>query len=271
MPHNFKPAMKPHDHAVGPAAWIVVRERNVLVQQGTAEFADHETASLLPTGDAVHYLGTLEDRPVWGVGVDDAQYAPEGYEFIDLFTLYARTGGEEWILGGRAVQIIEWGRHHRFCGRCGRPTEPVDNDRSMRCPSCNILSYPRLSPAVIMLVHRGDDEILLARGRQFRVPMYTTLAGFVEPGESVEEAVRREIEEEVGLQVGDVHYQGSQPWPFPNSLMLGFYAEYESGDIHIDETELMDAQWYRTDALPNIPGPISIANRLITGFIAARR
>jgi NAD+ diphosphatase len=121
-----------------------------------------------------------------------------------------------------------------------------------------------------MLVHNGDD-LLLARGRLFPVPMYSALAGFVEPGESIEEAVRREVAEEVGVAIGRLDYFGSQPWPFPNSLMLGFFAEYAGGDIVIDESEIVDANWYRHDQLPNVPGEISIASKLIRAYCESRR
>ncbi len=142
----------------------------------------------------------------------------------------------------------------------------------MQCPACGLLAYPRLAPAMITLVTRGepgaDQEALLGRGVQFRAPMYSCLAGFVEPGESLEQAVIREVFEEVGVQVGAVTYRGSQPWPFPHSLMIGFRAQWQSGEIQCDPTEIVDAQWYRRDALPNIPPRISIARKLIDEWIA---
>ena len=140
----------------------------------------------------------------------------------------------------------------------------------MRCGTCGLLSFPRLSPAVIMVVHRGD-EMLLAHGRAFPAPVYSALAGFVEPGESLEEAVRREVREEVGVEVGEPQYVASQPWPFPNSLMLGFYAEWADGDIEIDPNEIVDARWFHVDEMPTFPGSTSIASQLINGYIAMRR
>jgi NAD+ diphosphatase len=171
------------------------------------------------------------------------------------------------IQHGRAVQLVEWGRTHRFCGRCGTATERQANERSMKCPACGLLAFPRLAPAMITLVTRGD-EALLARGVAFRGPMYSCLAGFVEPGESLEGAVIREVREEVGIEVGNVQYRGSQPWPFPHSLMVGFRAEWVSGDIVCDPAEILDAQWYMRDALPNIPPGISIARKLIDAWVA---
>lgn len=146
------------------------------------------------------------------------------------------------------------------------------NERAMKCPRCNLMNFPRLAPAMITLVTRGvpgpDQEALLARGVQFRAPLYSCLAGFVEPGETLEGAVVREVREEVGIEVGTVRYMGSQPWPFPHSLMLGFRAEWVSGDIECDPSEIMDANWYRKDALPNIPPGISIARKLIDAWLS---
>ena len=171
------------------------------------------------------------------------------------------------MAAGRAVQIVEWERTNRFCGRCGIPNELAMGERAMRCPQCRLLRFPQLSPAIITLVHRGD-EVLLARSHRFPEGLFSALAGFVEPGETVEGALVREVEEEVGIRVKNLEYRSSQPWPFPNSLMLGFWAEYESGAIVLEEAEIAEAHWFPVDALPNIPGPISIANQLITSWVA---
>ena len=146
---------------------------------------------------------------------------------MPLRALWGRLDEVEWTVAGRAVQLVEWDRTHRFCGRCGDSTIPASGERARRCPRCGLLAFPRLAPAIIVLVERdGDDgpEALLARGRQFPIPMYSCLAGFVEPGETMEEAVHREVREEVGVTLADVRYVASQPWPFPHSLMLGFTA-----------------------------------------------
>ncbi|MDH4169551.1 MAG: NAD(+) diphosphatase [Acidimicrobiia bacterium] len=243
--------------------WLVVHATGVLRTD------DSWPTEGLPSPEPVHVLGTLDRRPVYGVGVPDAAEAPPGSRFVDLFSLHAEVGHEQWLMAGRAVQIVEWARTHRFCGRCGVDNILADGERAMRCPRCGLLSFPRLSPAVIMAVHR-DDEILLARGAQFVVPMYSTLAGFVEPGETIEAAVRREVREEVGLTVGGLEYFDSQPWPFPNSLMLGFFAEYHSGQIVPDPTEILEASWYHYGDLPAIPPDLSIANRLIMEFVRRR-
>ena len=202
----------------------------------------------------VHVVGTsvwVNDAPSdhqWRqhvVGVVDgtawhAVEVPEGVDpsdgaAVDLYAFHGRAGEGAWLAAGRAVQLVEWGRTHRFCGRCATATEPAIGDRAMRCPACGLMAFPRLAPAMITLVTRGNDgagqQALLARGVRWSIPMYSCLAGFVEPGESLEGAVVREVREEVGLTVGDVRYRGSQPWPFPHSLMIGFRARYEAGDL----------------------------------------
>jgi NAD+ diphosphatase len=217
-----------------------------------------------------HFLGTLDGHAYWGVDVSDGD--PSDGAALDLFSLFGRTSEDEWLVAGRAVQIVDWARTHRFCGRCGTPTEIAPNERAMRCPACRHMAFPRLAPAMITLVTRGepgpDQEALLARGVQFRMPMFSCLAGFVEPGETLEGAVIREVREEVGVEVDRVRYLGSQPWPFPHSLMLGFRADWVGGDIVCDPTEIAEANWYRKDALPPIPPGISIARKLIDHWLA---
>ena len=222
---------------------------------------------LPPDGEwTTHFLGTLDGVACWGVDVPvDAD--PSDGAAIDLHSYFGRASEEEWLVAGRAVQLVEWSRTHRFCGRCATPTVPSPGERAMRCPACGLLAYPRLAPAMITLVTRGD-QALLARGVQWNVPMYSCVAGFVEPGESLEGAVVREVREEVGIEVADVRYQGSQPWPFPHSLMLGFRAEHASGEIVCDPTEIADAGWYGRDELPMIPPGISIARKLIDAWLA---
>lgn len=170
---------------------------------------------------------------------------------------------------GYAAQISTWAREHRFCGSCGRPTVQVPGERAMYCEEDNLRFYPRISPSMIVLITRGD-EILLARSPRFVTGVYSTLAGFVEPGESVEDCVRREVMEEVQVKVRNIKYLGSQCWPFPHSMMLGFHAEYESGDIVPQADEIEDARWFRIDDLPPLPANRSIARYLIEAYLAQR-
>ncbi len=260
------------------ARWMVVRRGEVLIR------VDGDPLDRLPTladlaidladmGAAVHHIGRQNEVHFYAADATDDIELPAGFEFVGLRALHPSLGESLWYAAGRAVQLVEWARTHRFCGRCGAPTAPVPGERAMGCDACGLHQYPRLSPAVIMIVHRGD-EMLLAQGARFGAKIYSALAGFVEPGESLEQAVRREVREEVGLTVGEIEYFGSQSWPFPNSLMIGFYACYESGDLHLDPAEIVDAQWFRGYDLPNVPGPTSIARQLIDNFatrVAARR
>jgi NAD+ diphosphatase len=164
------------------------------------------------------------------------------------------------------MQLIRWDRGHKFCGQCGKLTESKKDERAKICPSCGLSAYPRLSPAVIVAVVKGD-RLLLGTSKRFRADFWSVLAGFVEPGETLEECVVREVREEVGILVENVHYFGSQPWPFPDSLMVGFTAEYAAGEITVDQTELTDANWFTADDLPRIPPKVSIARRLIDWFV----
>ena len=230
---------------------------------GTKVFIDDRPAE---DGWDHHFLGMHGSVAVWGIDVPHGQDPAYGAE-TDLYSLFGRVSETDWAVAGRAVQIVEWARTHRYCGRCGEKTRLADNERAFVCPSCRLMNFPRLAPAIITLVTRGD-EALLARGVQFRAPMYSTLAGFVEAGESMEDAVHREVREEVGVEITNIRYWGSQPWPFPHSLMVGFRAEWTSGHIEIDPSEIVDAQWYTRDSLPPIPPGISIARKLIDAWLA---
>jgi NAD+ diphosphatase len=211
-----------------------------------------------------HYLGRFRDRCVYAV---DAQgQLPEGYSTAGLREWLGRVEPSVFYLAGRAHQVIDWHRSHRFCGRCGTEMEDHPADRAKVCPSCNLINYPRLSPSIIVLITRGE-EMLLARNAQWPVNMFSTLAGFVEPGESIEQTVHREVLEEVGLQVRNLQYLGSQSWPFPNSLMLGFHAEYAGGEIVCQDEEISEARWFTAGDLPNIPPKTAISRWLIDDFI----
>jgi NAD+ diphosphatase len=252
------------DAQAGPAHWWVVRAGEILVlESGAPPFGVPPVVDV--TEDPI-ILGSLGDHLVWAVGVDHRAEAPPGYRFAPLRALVGQLAEDRWVLAGRAVQLVEWARTSRYCGRCGAPTVASPGERGMRCPACGLVAYPRLAPAVITLVERGD-EVLLANGRAFGTPMYSCLAGFVEPGETLEAAVRREVGEEVGVDLDEVRYFGSQPWPFPHSLMIGFLATWGGGDIVIDETEMADAGWFSAGAMPMIPPRMSIARALIDDWL----
>jgi NAD+ diphosphatase len=210
------------------------------------------------------YLGHFDTQHVYA-------HDKEPEAGIPLMGLYGKVDDLRWTIAGRAVQLVEWQRTHKFCGRCATPTKAAGppNHRAMQCPQCGLLAFPRLAPAIIVLVTREEDgKALLGRNANFPVAMYSCLAGFVEPGETMEEAVHREVREEVGVEVKDVRYWGSQPWPFPHSLMLGFRATYAGGDIVLEDGEIADAQWHSPDDLPMIPPGMSIARKLIDDWVA---
>lgn len=273
--HIFQSLITVPDRATGQQAiWFCVGRSTVLVapgEQGLEPLRAVHPSDFGLVVDHEHFLGFLDGTPVWVAGIDAPGEDPEGYRHENLFSLFPNTDEQTWVLAGRAIQIAEWHRTHRFCGRCGTPTEEAPGERARKCPSCGMLAFPRLAPAVITLIERGD-EVLLARGRTFGAnPMYSTLAGFVEPGENLEECVAREIREEVGVQVTNIRYMGSQPWPFPHSLMIGFHATWSGGEIEIDPNEIVDAKWFKANALPNIPGRMSIARRLIDAWLETQR
>ena len=187
-------------------------------------------------------------------------------KFVDLRQAYSEMSEGCFALVNKAVQVMEWDRTNQFCSRCGTKTTQRPGERGKECPDCGELFYPRISAAVIVLI-RKKHEILLASSPNFPPGMYSLIAGFVEPGETAEAAVAREVKEEVGIEVKNITYFGTQAWPFPNSLMIGFTAEYSSGDILPDGFEIEDAQWFSAEKLPALPGKISISRKLIDHFL----
>ncbi len=212
-----------------------------------------------------HYLGRWEDRACFALAATGT--APEGFAVTDLRAWLGRVEPDFFSLAGRAKQIVEWHRDHRYCGRCGGSNEEHPTDRAKHCRQCGLTTYPRLSPSIIVLVRRGE-EVLLARNSAWPARMFSTLAGFVEPGESIEQTVHREVAEEVAIEVANLRYLGSQSWPFPNSLMLGFHADYASGDIVCQDGEIAEAHWFHYRSLPNVPGGTAISRWLIDAFVA---
>lgn len=213
-----------------------------------------------PFPEPGHFIGVLDGLPCAAVDDDGPEDAPG---LVGLRALWGQVTEPVWAVAGRAVQIVAWDRTHRFCGQCGGPTQPLADHRARRCEPCELDVHPRLAPAVIVLVERSDGRVLLARNKRFPAAFYSCLAGFVEPGETLEEAIYREVREEVGIEVTGARYFGSQPWPFPHSLMIGFFADFASGELHPDGDEIVEAAWFSTSGLPLLPSEMSIARALI--------
>ncbi|TAG46608.1 MAG: NAD(+) diphosphatase [Betaproteobacteria bacterium] len=193
--------------------------------------------------------------------------APEGSRFANLRSLFGILPDEQVAIAGRALQLLEWDRTHQFCGACATPTVRETHERARRCPACGLSAYPRISPAMMCLVTKGA-QILLARNVNFPAGRFSALAGFLEAGESVEDAVHREVHEEVGIQVSDLRYVASQSWPFPHSLMIAFTAEYAGGDLLPNGHEIAEAHWFDKHNLPQLPPKVSIARSLIEATLA---
>ena len=219
----------------------------------------------LPVG----MLGNRYCRAGW---LAPASAAPIGFAWRKLRSLFSAMDEQLLAVAGRAFQIAEWARTHRHCGYCGSATDFVAGERCVRCPACALVAYPRISPAMMVLIRSGD-AILLARHHNSPTGFFTALAGFLEAGESIEDAIHREVFEEVGLQVRDPVYFGSQPWPFPHSLMVAFTAEYAGGEIRLDASEIAEARWFGPgNPLPNTPPlGLSIAGHLIHAHLPQRR
>jgi NAD+ diphosphatase len=223
-----------------------------------ADFGNPENALL---------VGHWQGIPCRTIEVSQIPPYIEG-ELRPVRSLHALAGAELFALAGRATQLIDWQKNHRFCGHCGTPTIAKKTEFAMDCPACRLSVYPRISPAVMVLIERGND-LLLARSPHFKPGMFSALAGFVEPGETLEQCAVREVREEVGLEITNLRYFTSQSWPFPNSLMVAYFADYAGGEVTPCPNEIEDAGWFSRDDLPLIPDPVSIARQLIDAAVRA--
>ena len=214
------------------------------------------------------YLGTLGGTPCLAADFDPDLDVAEGWVVRSLRSLYGEISEEEYTLAGYAQQMLYWRRTSGFCPVCGHHTEPRDGDWGRLCPECGHIAYPHVTPATLILVHDGP-RLLLAHKPGWG-NRYSILAGFVESGESLEECVRRETMEETGLKLTDLAYVGSQPWPYPHQLMLGFTARYAGGDIQVDGVELDHADWFTAENLPELPPPVSLSRTMIDKWIAGQ-
>jgi NAD+ diphosphatase len=255
-----------------PPWWFVFRNNELIVRvaaEGTAQLPRaHDPAALHLKPVQTHYLGALDGAGCYAAELDKQETALPGYmKFVPLRSLFDMLSEDFFRIAGRASEIIHWDGTSRFCGGCGKPTRLSEVERAKVCTACGLTVYPRISPAVIVAVVR-EGRLLLAHSGRFSKNRYSVLAGFVEPGESFEECVRREVKEEVNIDVTDVRYFGNQPWPFPDVMMVGFTAAYAGGEIRPDGKEVLDAKWCAAQELSrmDLPGKVSISRQLIDWF-----
>jgi len=272
-----------HCEAPGEAHWFVFRGDQLLVEMGPLERPSddlrvrarpawarlplHKNHNWLGSSEVRRlYLGVLGGVQCWAAELPAEAEPPGGMSWQGLRTLFSVLEDAHFALAGRALQLVDWDRNHQFCGRCGTPTQAKREERVRFCPACRLSAYPRVAPAVMALVKR-QNQLLLARSPHFPPGMYSALAGFVEPGESLEQCLAREVAEEVGVRINNMRYFASQPWPFPHSLMIAFVCDWQSGEIRPQEGEIEAANWFEVLQLPKLPSKISIARKLIDAVV----
>jgi len=263
---TYTPLHTPPENREEPALWFAFRKAELLVcadgEQHALPFCLNLEAHGLAT-ERPQYLGLYSGKHCYAVGLGETGELPNGWRLMGLRDAFGVFDVELAALSGRAYQILEWDLNHRYCGRCGTETRVRTDERSRVCPACKRTSYPPISPAVMVLVTDGARRVLLVRKPGFAKNRFSAIAGFVEAGEMLEDTVERETQEEVGVQVKNIRYFGSQPWPFPHSLMIAFTAEYAGGEVRPDGVEIEEARWFDVEELPNRPPSISISRRLI--------
>ena len=271
-PAGFTPSQVMPESFDAATLAFAYRDGRILVGGSEGAPAIPTFTSLVAAGleGTPHFLGNLGSTGCIALTLPDGALEPAGMRYVGLRSLFLRIPDPLLALAGRAFQVVEWDRTHRYCGRCGTPTRDKVGERAKECPACGLVAYPRVSPAMMALVTRGR-EILLARSHRFVNGIYSALAGFVEPGETIEDCVRREVREEVGVEIDGITYFASQSWAFPHSLMIAYTAEYAGGDIRLEDAEIADARWFALDALPPLPPNVSIARRLIDATVARLR
>ncbi len=234
--------------------WFLFSAQQLLVSEDAMHLPTEACLPLIRSLvlDDSHHVGEAQELP-----------APKGWIWKNLRQLYSIFSEEQYALAGKALQLINWDRTHTYCGQCGHQTIPSEKERCRMCPSCDYVAYPKVAPVVMGLIQK-EGKILLARHAEG--PFHSVLAGFVEPQESLEQALHREVLEEVGLHIQNLRYFGSQPWPFSNSLIVAFTCDWKAGEIVIDGQEILEADWFEVANLPPLPSELSIARQLIDSF-----
>jgi NAD+ diphosphatase len=257
-----------------PAWWFIFQNDRLLVSRVGDSARVPRLDSMRPFGidpERTQFLGMLDTAPCYAASIDSPpETGAEGMTVESLRRLFGLLPEEQFQVAVRASQIMHWDTTSRYCGACGGPTRLSAAERAKICQSCGLTVFPRISPAVIVAVV-NENRILLVHCSRYPEEFYSVLAGFVEPGETLEECVAREVKEEAGIDVSDIRYFASQPWPFPDSLMVAFTARYAGGAISVDGREVTDAQWFSADTFPRIPEAISISRRLIDWFVEQQR
>jgi NAD+ diphosphatase len=265
---NFIPALHPPKGPDRPQWWFLFRKDRILVR----DEGNHPVRPFLTNVSMVEsalvrkqYLGNMNGTDCYTAEIRSEVLLPSNSRLRPIRWLLGEVEDDILAIAGRANQMVQWAQTHQYCGRCGHPTEDSHAERAKICNNCSLINYPRISPAVIVAVIK-NRRILLARSIRAKSSYQSVLAGFVEPGETLEDCVRREVNEEVGIRVKNIRYFGSQPWPFPNALMVGFTAVYAGGDLKVDQSEIIDADWFDACSLPRVPGKWSISRQLIDWF-----
>jgi NAD+ diphosphatase len=259
---------EPEDPSPARKRWVLVQGDSVLFRNdpepGTVLASDPLPAGL--ACGAPVYLGTRDDLVYYAAEVPAGATPPVGWEASLVRELHGKVPDGDMAVASYAVRILDFDRSTAFCGRCGAKTRPLTTERARICTACSRITYPRISPAIIVLVKSGE-EVLLARSPRSPPGVFSVIAGFNEPGENLEQTVHREVGEEVGIAVRNLRYFGSEPWPFPDSLMIGFVADHAGGEIRIDNQEIEEARWFTRGNLPAFPSKVSISRALIEAWI----
>lgn len=247
--------------------WFIFQNERLLIVKNSNKALLTSADNLKTQFVREYLLSHFDEFEVYCAELDLELTLPPDVDAIPMRQALEILGPDWYTIAAKAYSIINWDKNHSFCGRCGSMTVCKENTFERICTICSLSFYPRISPSIIVLIKRGD-EILMARGYHFPPGVYGLIAGFIEAGENIEQAIHREVQEEVGIKIKNLTYFSSQSWPFPDSLMIGFIAEYASGDLVLSHDEIESAGWYRFDSLPGMPSTsISIARKLIDHFI----
>lgn len=254
--------------AQAKTCWFIIQNQERVVINHDNSFPNHQDIlPLSPYFVRDFSLGHVNGVDYFCAEIRDDITIEDAFQTVSLKQALSMTHPAQYSMGVKAFTVILWDKNNQFCGRCAIPTIHQKPHFQRLCPGCQLSFFPRISPSVIVLIHHGN-EVVMARSPHYALGIYGLIAGFVETGESIEETIHREIKEEIGLTVKNITYFGSQPWPFPDTLMLAFIAEYDSGQLIIDHDEIEEAGWYRYDNLPGRPSSsFSIASRLLDHFI----